>query len=415
MNRSTRGAAKVSIVWTICTLVAFILALVMFFLTNGELANKTAELARRESELLASKKESTERLNTYQVLSQNVGFYDESATPASDLTALGQGLKSLRETFPDVNESVKTFAKAVPIVIKAHKDVEARIKDQETQIASLRSENETKTKTSQEVADAKDKEIADLRRQLADTEQAKTDQQAQLERSLAEANENFKDRDAKLIAAKKSIDDAGRKAAQKEESLRTRLSEQGRKLDPFIKEPETADGKILEVSHDLNLGWIDLGSKNRLAMGTRFRVVSGLTGDRRVKGWAEVTQIRSDMAEVAFTEIADSFDPPGPGDEIYNPLFDPTGERHAVLLGRFSGALSESDLRSLLAGMNITVQKTVDKSTDFLILGAEMYVDENGQALAQPQQPTDLPAYRDAVALGVQVVQLSDLRKYFRY
>ena len=109
-------------------------------------------------------------------------------------------MKSLREAFPDVDESVKTFAKAVPIVIKAHKDVEARIKDQETQIASLRSENETKTKTSQEVADAKDKEIADLRRQLADTEQAKTDQQAQLERSLAEANENFKDRDAKLIA-----------------------------------------------------------------------------------------------------------------------------------------------------------------------------------------------------------------------
>ena len=77
-------------------------------------------------------------------------------------------------------------------------------------------------------------------------------------------------------------------------------------------------------------------------MGTRFRVVSGLTGDRRVKGWAEVTQIRSDMAEVAFTEIADSFDPPGPGDEIFNPL-STRRERHAVLLGRFSGALSESD------------------------------------------------------------------------
>ena len=57
MNRSTRGAAKVSIVWTICALVAFILALVMFFLTNGELANKTTELARRENELAASKKD----------------------------------------------------------------------------------------------------------------------------------------------------------------------------------------------------------------------------------------------------------------------------------------------------------------------------------------------------------------------
>jgi len=30
-------------------------------------------------------------------------------------------------------------------------------------------------------------------------------------------------------------------------------------------------------------------------------------------------------------------------------------------------------------------------------------------------QPTDLPIYRDAVAEGVQIVQVADLRKYFRF
>ncbi len=415
MNRSIRGAAKVSIVWTIVTLTAFILALVMFFLTNSELTTTKHDLGTVTSELAKSKTESTDRLKTYQDLSQSVGFYDESQTPASDPTALTAGFKAFREAFPDIDPSTKSLAKALPIAIKAHKDLEARIKDQETQMASLRSESETKSKNLQEVADAKDKEIADLRRQLADTEQAKTDQQAQLERSLAEANENFKDRDSKLIAARKALDDAGRKATQTQEGLKTRLAEQGRKLLPFVKEPEAADGKVLEVSRDLNLGWIDVGSKNRLAMGTRFRVVSSGNGERRVKGWAEVTQIREDMAEVAFTEIADEFDPPSPGDDIFNPLFDPTGERHAVLLGRFSGALTDKDLRALLAGMNIQVQKAVDKNTDFLVLGGEMYVDENGQPLAAPRQPTDDPAYRDAVAQGVQIVQLSELKKYFRF
>ena len=415
MNRSIRGAAKVSIVWTIVVLTAFILALVMFFLTNGELTSTKAELARQTIEVQKYKTESTDRLKTYQDLSQSVGFYDESQTPASDPAALTAGFKAFREAFPDIDPSVKTLAKALPIAIKAQKDLEARLKDQETQMASLRSENDTKSKNLQEVADAKDKEIADLRRQLADTEQAKTDQQAQLERSLAEANENFKDRDAKLIAARKALDDAGRKATQTQEGLKTRLAEQGRKLLPFVKEPETADGRILEVSRDLNLGWIDLGSKNRLAMGTRFRIMSSGNGERRMKGWAEVTQIHQDMSEVAFSEIADEFDPPAPGDELFNPLFDPSGERHAVLLGRFSGALTEKDLKALLAGMNIQVQKAVDKNTDFLVLGGEMYVDENGQPLAQPRQPTDDPMYRDAVAQGVQVVQLSDLRKYFRY
>jgi hypothetical protein len=415
MNRSIRGAAKVSIVWTIGGVVAFLLALVMFFLTNQELTTWTARAKKVEAdnkELLAKREEDLKQI---QELSQNVGFYDETQAPRTEIAALAEGFKGLRAAFPDVDPGVKSLGKALPIVIQAHKALESKIKDQDAQLASLRGENETKSKNLQEVADAKDKEIADLRRQLADTEQAKTDQQALLERQVAEQTENFKDRDAKLIAARKAIDDTARKDAQKEESLRTKLAEQERKLNPFVKEPEAADGKVLEVSRDLNLGWINLGSKNRLAMGTRFRVVSGLHGDRRVKGWAEVTQIKEDMAEVSFTERTDPFDPATPGDLVYNPLFDPSGERHAVLLGRFSGTMNDKDLRALLSGMNIQVQKAVDKNTDFLIVGSEVYVDENGQPLAQPVQPTDLPMYRDAVAQGVQVVQLNDLRKYFRF
>jgi hypothetical protein len=415
MNRSIRGAAKVSIVWTICGVVAFLVALVMFFLTNQELTVQTqrGDKFQAENKDLTAKRE--EDLKQMQELSQKVGYYEEGQTPHSDVGALDQGFKSLRDAFPDIDPGVKSLGKAIPIAIQSHKALEGKLKDQDTALASLRSENEAKAKTLQELTDAKDKEIGDLRRQLADTEQAKTDQQALLERQVAEQTENFKDRDAKLIAARKQIDDNARKEAQKEESLRTRLAEQGRKLNPFVKEPEAPDGKVLEVSQDLNVGWINLGSKNRLAMGTRFRVVSGMTGDNRLKGWAEVTQIKTDMAEVAFTERTDPFDPPAPGDIIYNPVYDPTGQRNAVLLGRFSGALSEKDLRALLAGMNIQIQKTVDKNTDLLIVGSEMYVDENGQPLQQSVQPTDLPAYRDAVAQGVQVVQLNDLRKYFRF
>ena len=339
MNRSIRGAAKVSIVWTICGVVAFLLALVMFFLTNQELS---AQMLRAKKFETDNKDLSTKReddLKQIQELSQRVGFYDEAVSPRSNVGALDQGFKSLREAFPDVDAGVKSLGKALPIAIQAHKALETKLKDQDTQLVSLRSENEAKAKTLQDLTDAKDKEIADLRRQLADTEQAKTDQQALLERQVAEQTENFKDRDAKLIAARKAADDTARKELQKEESLRTRLAEQERKLNPFVKEPEAADGKVLEVSQDLNLGWIDLGSKNRLAMGTRFRVVSGMQGDRRLKGWAEVTQIKADMAEVTFTERTDPFDPPGPGDLVYNPLFDPTGERHAVLLQQLRQAV----------------------------------------------------------------------------
>lgn len=416
MNRSIRGAARVSIAWTIVGFVLFVLALVMFILTNQELGKQASELARVQAEFKAQRDAKEAELKAKQELSTWVGFYDEAqAGSTTDLVALQEGLKSVRTTFPDVGEDIKSLSKALPIIIQSNTSLKDKIKDQEQQLASLRSENEAAGKTARDLATQKDTELADLRRQLADTETAKVDQQTILERQVAEAVENFKDRDAKLIAARKAAEDANRLAHQKEESLRTRLAEQGRKLNPFTEEPEAPDGKILEVSTDLNLGWINLGSDNRLALGTRFSIVSALHGDRRIKGMAEVTRIKQDMAEVAFVERSDTYDPPAPGDLVYNPLFDPTGVRYALLIGRFSGALSAGELTALLEGMNIKVQKSLDKNTDFMIVGGEMFVDENGQVLPEPMQPTDLPIYRDAVAEGVQIVQVADLRKYFRF
>ena len=99
------------------------------------------------------------------------------------------------------------------------------------------------------------------------------------------------------------------------------------------------------------------------------------------------------MAEVAFVERNDPFDPPAPGDLVYNPLFDPTGVRHALLIGRFSGAMSER--RPQGAARGDEHQGPEDASTrtrTSSIVGGEMYVDENGQVLPEPMQPTDLPA-----------------------
>jgi hypothetical protein len=65
--------------------------------------------------------------------------------------------------------------------------------------------------------------------------------------------------------------------------------------------------------------------------------------------------------------------------------------------------------------MGITVQKKLDAATDFMIVGSEMYVDENKQPVETPIQASDLPEYKEAVAQGVQVVLLKDLRNYFRF
>ena len=124
--------------------------------------------------------------------------------------------------------------------------------------------------------------------------------------------------------------------------------------------------------------------------------------------------MNAEMSEVKVYDIRDRFDPPTKGDVIYNPLYDPTGLRNAVLVGRFSGSYNEKELRALLEGININLQAKLDKTTDYLIVGAELYVDEEGEPLDDPLQPSDLPTYKEAEAMGVRIVPLKLVTDYFR-
>ena len=164
---------------------------------------------------------------------------------------------------------------------------------------------------------------------------------------------------------------------------------------------------------DLDRGWIDIGARNRLARGTRFRVTS--PDRQRTKAWAEVVETTSDMAEVRFVEVADRFDPVVEGDVVFNPVFDPKQERKAILLGRFSGRFNERELTALLSEMGITVQSKLGVDTDYLILGSELYVDENGEPYEEPLSPTELPVYKEAESIGVRIVPVKHLYSYFTY
>jgi hypothetical protein len=98
---------------------------------------------------------------------------------------------------------------------------------------------------------------------------------------------------------------------------------------------------------------------------------------------------------------------------LINPLFDPRGERNAVLVGRFSGQYDEARLRQMLSRIGVRVQTNLDLSTDFLIVGSEILADEFGEPLEEPLQPSDLPVYKQAQADGVQIIPIQRIREYF--
>ena len=73
-------------------------------------------------------------------------------------------------------------------------------------------------------------------------------------------------------------------------------------------------------------------------------------------------------------------------------------------------ALGENTLND----MGVTVQDKLDARTDYLIVGSEVYVDEDGEPYEEPRQPSDMAVYKEAEAKGVGIVPLKDIREYFR-
>lgn len=414
MKRSQRGAAKISVVWAICLFMAFAAAAVAFFLANQEAATQRDLAERSIKEKLKAEDEKKAADTVLRELTLKAGYSDPTNPARMDGKTLEAGLQYLKENCPQIEASATTIQAATKFVVEAFKAEQKKAQEAAAKVEELTAENNSIRGNVDAVRTDLEKQLGDLRRQLSDSEQSFNDQKAELERQLAERTQTWQQTDRTKNDLAKEIEDTKRKAALEADAWRTRMAEAERKLTPFTKEPEAADGRVLSLSPELKLGWVNIGTKHRLARGMRFRVVDGQHGSKKLKGWCEVTAVENEMAEVTFSDQVDPFDPPVVGDVIYNPLFDPKGERSAVLIGRFSGALTEESLKALLKSMNISVTKGVEKTTDFLIVGGEMYTDpENGQPLETPVQPSDLPIFKEAQAEGVQIVTLKELRQYF--
>jgi hypothetical protein len=409
-----RGAARVSVAWLVVCIFLMLASMIFAYVgldgkAKAELAAADAETARAQA---AAK--STEDQKALAELSKSVGFYDANGAAHSDLTTLNATLEQLRASFPDLGPDVKTLSDALPRIEQAHAARAQELATERDAKNALASQIKTLEDSLREALRQKDTQIADLQRQVQDGEANATQKAAELEGRIAALNTQRNQLDADLRAARATSDEQRRKLEDEITTMQVRNTNLSKKM-AFTEEPDKADGHLLAVSKDLSLGWIDVGARNRLARGVSFHVVSGRVGSKDVKAMATVTNVEDRRAEVRFTEVADPYNPPVPGDVIYNPLYDPSGERTAVLAGRFSGQFNEAELKVLLSQMGITVQDKLTLDTDYLIVGSELYTDpETGEPLDEPLQVTDLPIYKDAESKGVNILSIKDLRTYFQ-
>ena len=409
-----RGAAGVSTVLMVSVIVMFFVA-VGFALVSADEASSAR--SARDSALAEAAREAalaSTQISKNTELSRVLGFYPpDAARPEANAQVAKEALDSLKPLFKDMGPTVDNFEKALPYVKSRVQQLQTQLAEAQQSVADLRANIAARDSQLRDVTSSKDTEISGLRTNLNDTEQAASNQQTQLQGQLAAARNEVSTRDRQVREAQTESERLERAKNSELSGKDSRIESLVQQLKVVVDEPETPDGSILEVSKELGLAWIDLGNKNRLALGTRFSVVDGTPGAERVKAWAEVVSVDHNMSQVRLFDIRDPFDPPVQGDVVYNPIYDPKSERYAILVGRFSGSYSESDLKALLAEMNIRVQDTRDLTTDYMIVGAELYYDEEGEPLEEPMPASETSAYKEAVAAGVQVVPLKDIRAYF--
>ncbi len=414
MNRTRRGAARVSITWIIVVMIAFFASLAMVFVFDGELeVEKKKVVTAIEAKQSADTKYDAE-VDYGRQLSKLLGWYDKTlASPHTIVAEAEEGLTQFKDAFNNNEASVTDMQSMIKRAGEERNALIAEVRTLKAQVEGMKGEIAAGAASLATISSEKESEIQRLRGQISDDTQAAADTVDGLESQLADARATAQETLRQLTAKSGEVGTIKQQSRDRDAVYTTRLETMTRRL-AWSREPERADGQILDVSEKLGLAYINLGKSNRLYGGMRFSIVDGRTGDNTVKAYCEVLNVMDGMSEVKIVDVRDPFDPPTAGDVIFNPLYDPTGLRNAVLLGRFTGTYNKAELRALLEGININAQARLDKTTDYLIVGAEMYTDADGEPLDDPLQPSDSPIYKEAQAMGVRIVPLKLVTDYFR-
>ncbi|MEC8495120.1 MAG: hypothetical protein VXZ39_09365, partial [Planctomycetota bacterium] len=406
-----RGAARLSAVWLIVAFVLLVIVGAFGFIAQdaASKAEKDAQTARQDAESAAERRsEANAELSARSAI---LGFTADAATIPSDVTAAQAALDDFKVAFPDM-EPATTFELALPLAKSAYATLQNRLATQATRIAELEGQVAAERTAKSEMEDTKDGEIRDLRTQLTDLRDTTSSEIARLE----SANEDLRSEvntktgeltDAADAARASEKVAADTKALQKSEKLRFEKA-----INDIARRSEKADGEIAGASSEYGIGFINLTAADRLSEGTVFRIVSGRPGaDATVaKGYAEVTNVGPRLSEIRIFDVVDPKGQPiVEGDKIFNPLYEPKSQRNAVLAGSIEGIYNKPELVQLFSEIGITVQNELSNTTDYLITGGPIFVDEEGEPLEEPLQVSDLAAYAEAKDRGVLIIPMRDV------
>lgn len=406
--KSESGAGQVSLLWFVF-LIVIVLGLAGFTYVvskdKADLEEKYTASVTKEKETFDKNLEISERINQICAV---VGFRD-SVTAPSNLESIQDVISNAKDRHPDyVSGDVNTLDE----VIDGMKSAYTALEQQRTE-SQQNFDNEVELRRAAEenvnaIESDKNRRISELEASLSDEQQRAQDQ-------IDEDNQRISNLRSQLDEAEQRVRESDNQVSTMQERydkeislLNARIMALSKKLE-ILREPEGPDGRVLSTSGLSGLAMIDIGRKDGLRKGTKFEVFQpGKGGDLIPKGWIEVREVDAESAKCGITELLDPYNPIIQGDVVFNPHFARNMEKRFVFLGQFPASLDEEFVKGRLAALGAVVEDKVNSNTDFLVLGEK---DKSEFAT----ELTDMPDFKLATQLGVQILRVRELAAFIDY
>jgi len=370
MNRRIRGAATVGLMWVIVLVVLLLIAGSAAYVFASDKTDVERKLSDTEAAKKASDDKYTAAANKVARLSEVVGFRNEDDKSSESRPDEVKGrITALQEAQSAwLGKDASTLARVIDAYEAKVTDLTKEIAEAKQQHTAAEASRAATERSLREVTTAKDEDKAKISKELQD-ERDRNSAQEQADKSrIEELNGRLTAADAKARGEKEELE-AKLLAIQDEVKKRDgRIAELAKRVET-IRLPDEPDGSVVAVS-TADTCYIDLGSKQLLRRGTRFKVFTyGKNGAMREKGMVEVSSVQDNMAECTVVDVKDRLDPISRGDKISAPNYDPEMPREFVLTGRFPSGYSRAMVADRLRALGAKVSDKVGPTTDFLVLG----------------------------------------------
>lgn len=418
---SARGA--VHILFLIVTLIIALAGWGLWFMQLQE--NETLEANAAAAQ--ATAEDATTKLvfaeGAYQEVARYVGApmpstvnfaEDYRNTPAKEhyktwTQQVDQAMQSLPARIEDRAARVDNLLQAWEPIISRYQAMKTEKGQLETQVANKNSQIQSLQEAAAQ-KDAQHVQTVEQAQLAAQRDQARL--ATQLEQVRTE-NTSFAERARTLNDGIETVREEANSERQRhlvvEKTMDGQVQNMKNKLT-LERERETPDGEVLAVDPILKTVFIDVGGKNFLRRGTRFKVYRTGKGDEKIhKGWIRVVDVADSRAECRVDEVSH---PRGveAGDWIYNPYFNPSvkseDKQHFAFVGQISGRYTREILESMLERRGAVIDPNVTIETDFLVVG-------------QSEDPelgdiTENPEYQKAKRWGIEMVRAGDLEPFLK-